>query len=86
MHSVHIAGPAEKQIDNLPDQTAKRIQAAIVALAQNPRPPGCKKLRAQPPLYRIRVGDYRVVYDVDDQAQTVLVLHIKHRKHVYRDL
>jgi mRNA interferase RelE/StbE len=86
MHSILIANPAAKQLDALPEQTARRVHAAIIALADNPRPHGCKKLRAWPPLYRIRVGDYRVVYDVDDHTQTVLVLHIEHRRDIYRDL
>jgi mRNA interferase RelE/StbE len=61
----------------------ERIQAAIDGLATDPRPPGAAKLAGRDD-YRIRVGDYRIVYAVDDGAETVLVARIARRREVYR--
>ncbi|MDQ2867387.1 MAG: type II toxin-antitoxin system RelE/ParE family toxin [Verrucomicrobiota bacterium] len=61
-----------------------RLRAAIDALGEEARPTGCVKLAHAPDLYRIRVGDYRVVYQVKDTALVVLVLSIGHRRDIYR--
>src|SRR6266567_2728356 len=61
-----------------------RLCAAIDGLAQNARPSGCVKLAGEPDLYRVRVGDYRIVYQVNDVRLTLLVLSIGHRRAVYR--
>jgi mRNA interferase RelE/StbE len=53
-------------------------------LAGDPRPHGCKKLRAKHDQYRIRIGDYRVIYEIDDKTVTVLIVRISHRKDAYR--
>ena len=58
--------------------------AAIEALADEPRPPGVKKLVGSEHIYRIRVGDYRVIYGIDDRALLLLVQRIRHRSDVYR--
>lgn len=63
-----------------------RLTSFIDALAKNPRPDGCKKLAGHGTYYRVRVGDLRVVYQVDDDHAVVLVLVIAHRRDVYRDL
>ena len=63
---------------------AHRIVRHVEALAQQPRPPGCGKLQGASDLWRIRVGDYRVVYRIDDQTRFVDVSIIRHRKDVYR--
>jgi len=55
-------------------------------LSETPRPHGCAKIKGEERLYRLRFGDYRLLYDVDDAAQTVLVLRIQNRKDAYRDL
>jgi mRNA interferase RelE/StbE len=68
----------------MPRDILRRIDAAIIALARNPRPPGAKKLRAQDDRYRIRVGDYRVIYEVDDAQLLILIVDVGHRKDVYR--
>lgn len=60
-----------------------RIVPRVEALAQTPRPLGCKKLKGGDNVWRIRVGDYRVVYEVDDKARTVDVMRIAHRREVY---
>jgi len=60
------------------------LRTAIDDLEQNARPSGCVKLAGEPDLYRIRVGDYRIIYQVNDLKLTVLVLAIGHRRDVYR--
>lgn len=64
----------------------ERVDRAIRALADTPRPPGCKKLAGQPGLYRVRVGDWRIVYEIDDSRRIVLVAIVAHRREVYRGL
>jgi mRNA interferase RelE/StbE len=68
----------------MPRDLLRRIDATIIALARNPRPPGAKKLRGQDDRYRIRVGDYRVIYEVDDAQLLILIVEVGHRKDVYR--
>ena len=60
------------------------LNPAILALAENPRPPGCLKLSGEESLWRIRVGDYRVVYQVQDAVLLVLVVKLGHRREIYR--
>jgi mRNA interferase RelE/StbE len=84
-YRLRIAGRAHRELGRLPPEVIARIQDAIDALAVDPRPPACIKLRGGAG-WRIRIGDYRVVYDVDDDAQTVTVLRAGHRRDVYRNL
>ena len=61
-----------------------RIRDRIETLADNPRPPGTVKLTAEDNLYRVRVGDYRIVYRIEDKRLVVLIVRIGHRREVYR--
>jgi len=61
-----------------------RVVARAMALSNDPRPSGVKKLRGYTSTYRVRVGDYRIVYKVDDSAQEIRLLHVADRKDVYR--
>ena len=84
-NSVFLSRRAEKFLRELRDANLyRRLRAAIDNLAQNARPSSCVKLAGEPDLYRIRVGDYRVVYQVNDMRLTLLVLSIGHRRDVYR--
>lgn len=85
-YSVEVAPKAEAQIKALPKAEAKRIVAKLANLAADPRPPKSEQLSGSPPFRRVRVGDYRVIYAVDDTARTVIVARVRHRKDVYRDL
>jgi mRNA interferase RelE/StbE len=67
-YSLEIKQSAQKELDALDDSVFKRIDQKILSLADNPRPSGCKKLRAYSDHWRIRVGDWRVVYVIDDGA------------------
>ncbi len=82
-YSLEIKPSAGKELDTLNDALFARIDRKIMALAENPRPPGCKKLKAYKDQWRVRVGDYRVVYTVDDQKLLVEVTRIRHRRDVY---
>ncbi|HEY7782074.1 MAG TPA: type II toxin-antitoxin system RelE/ParE family toxin [Ktedonobacterales bacterium] len=73
-----------KQLDDLPRAVFVRGDAHITDLATTPRAPGAKKLKGRQDTYRVRVGEYRIVYKVDDAAQEVQLLDIGHRKDVYR--
>jgi len=75
---------AEKSFSKLPKDIQKRIYAAVQHLADNPRPPGVKKLQSALELYRIRVGDYRVIYTIDEGELKILVVTIGHRRDVYQ--
>ncbi len=82
-YSVLIKASAAKELEGLPDKPRRRIAKRIQALADQPRPVGCEKLTGEE-LYRIRQGDYRVVYAIDDSEVIVLVTRIGHRRDVYR--
>jgi mRNA interferase RelE/StbE len=83
-YSIRFAESAARSLKKLPASPRGRIAAKIDALANNPYPPGTRKMTGEDHAYRIRVGDYRVVYDVFEDAIVVLVLRIGHRKDVYR--
>ena len=80
-----ILKPAQKQLDNLAPSIRLRIIPRIIALAENPRPPGCVKMAGYQDEYRIRIGDDRVRYEVIDKESLVQVLSCKHRKDAYKD-
>lgn len=81
---VKIPKSAQKQIDNLPNTVKDRILEKIESLEIEPRPFGVVKLKNSEREYRLRVGDYRVRYEIDDAKQTILILQCKHRREVYR--
>jgi mRNA interferase RelE/StbE len=81
-YAVSILRRAQKELSRVPDPAFGRICGAVRSLADNPRPTGCLKLTNREG-WRVRVGDYRIVYQIDDSARTVLVLHVGHRRDVY---
>jgi mRNA interferase RelE/StbE len=81
-YQVLIVRSAQKSLASLSKTNYERVRDAMLALAQNPRPSGCKKLTDREG-WRIRVGDYRVIYEIDDPGRTVTVLQIGHRSDVY---
>ena len=82
-YSVGVQRRAQKQIARLPATTQDRIEDVLRALANDPRPQDSRKLRGREGL-RLRVGDYRVIYEVDDDRQMVTVFQVGHRRDVYR--
>jgi len=82
-YRLSIPRGVNKRMEKLPTDVYDRVDGAILALADEPRPPGCKKLRGRED-WRIRVGDYRIVYGVDDERRVVEILNVAHRGDVYR--
>ena len=82
-YCVSLTSSAEKELHGLPNKVIARIVSRLEKLASAPRPPGCKKLKGGYKEWRIRVGDYRIVYVIDDMASTVDVMRIAHRREVY---
>lgn len=84
MYRVLLERSAERDLSRLSPELHDRAIVAIRALAQNPRPPGCRKLAGSKNDWRIRVGDYRVVYEIADAIRIVRVNRVRHRREVYR--
>ena len=80
---LEIKQSAQKELDALDDALFSRIDRKILALAETPRPAGCKKLKGYKDQWRMRVGDWRVLYVIDDAAKLVSVTRIAHRREVY---
>ncbi len=74
---------AQREIESLNDRLLERIFPRIESLQEHPRPTGCKKLRGYKDLWRIRIGDYRVIYSIDDAKKALEILRVRHRKDVY---
>ena len=81
---ITFARSARKELEQLDAWQVERIFPRIEALSLNPRPVGCAKLHGADKLWRIRVGDYRVLYSIDDRAMTIDIVAVAHRKDVYR--
>ena len=82
-HLIKYLSSAKRELNVLPQNTHKRIIKAISKLKYNPRPSGCKKLKDLD-TYRIRVGDYRVIYEIHDNVLVVLVVRVAHRREAYQ--
>ncbi len=82
-YSVEVKPAARKELEALPDNVLARVVQKMEALRHAPRPPGCKKLKGYKDQWRVRVGDWRVVYIIDDAAKRVSVTRIAHRREVY---
>ena len=84
MFHVLLERAAEYDLARLALEIHDRVILAIRSLATNPRPPGCRKLAGSKGDWRIRVGDYRVVYEIADEIRVVRVHRVRHRREVYR--
>jgi mRNA interferase RelE/StbE len=82
-YRVEVAPRVVKDLAGLPKTARLRVETAIEALAENPRPPGVKKLVGEE-AYRVRVSDYRIIYEIADAVLVVLVVRVSHRREVYR--
>lgn len=83
-YRIELSPAAARQLRKLDRHIQRRVQAAVELLADDPRPPGAKKLVGGDGEWRVRTGDYRIVYEVRDQVFVVLVLSLGHRRDVYR--
>ena len=84
MYRVEFLSSAAKEFRSLDAAIKRRIIPVIDKLIENPRPKGARKLRERKDLYRIRVGSYRVVYEIDDETRLIRVTRIRHRREIYR--
>ncbi len=82
-YTITFARSARKELERFNAHIVNRIFPRIEALAKQPRPVGCRKLQGEKNLWRIRVGDYRVIYTIDDDEQRVDVVAVRHRSKAY---
>jgi mRNA interferase RelE/StbE len=83
-YRIEFSPTAERQFKKLLKEVQARLKHRIDILAENPFPRGVKKLSAEEDLYRLRIGDYRIIYQVQGKALLILILKLWHRKNVYR--
>jgi len=83
-YTITFARSARRELERLDTRFVVRIFPAIESLAQEARPSGCRKLRGQENLWRIRIGDYRVVYKIDDGASVIDIVAVRHRREAYQ--
>jgi mRNA interferase RelE/StbE len=83
MYAVDVSRSARKEIRDLDAAVVSRVIATLRRLADDPRPPGCKKLVGSRDLWRVRVGDYRIVYRIDDARQAIEIVIVRHRSAAY---
>jgi len=84
VHEVYLERAAERDLRKLAPQDFHRVISRIKALTENPRPPGCRKIAGSKSDWRIRIGDYRVIYEIDDHTKTVRVMRVRPRPKAYR--
>jgi mRNA interferase RelE/StbE len=84
LYAVSFRRSAEKDLRKLDGVTQRRVLKAVEGLAREPRPSGCRKLEGGEDAYRIRVGDYRVIYTIEDLVRVVAIERVRHRREVYR--
>ncbi|HJN49370.1 MAG: type II toxin-antitoxin system RelE/ParE family toxin [Pseudomonadales bacterium] len=83
-YEIEVSATAEKQLRRLNQADQIRILTRVTGLSDEPRPVGSRKLRGYEDIYRIRIGDYRVLYSVEDDRLIIIVLKVGHRRGVYR--
>lgn len=82
-YSVIVAPAAKRDLKRLPAEAVRRVASAIDDLAEEPRPHGSAKLQGATDLYRIRIGDYRVIYQIHDRQLRILIVRVGHRRDIY---
>ena len=83
MYELVVRARVRKSLARLPENVYRRVSNAIEGLQKEPRPPGCRTLSDREG-WRLRVGDYRIIYEIDDEERVVTVLQVGHRRDVYR--
>ncbi len=84
MHELLIERSAERDLDRLPEAVRGHVIAKISGLGKIPRPPGTRKIVGARSDWRLRVGDYRIVYEIDDRERIIRIWRVRHRREVYR--
>ncbi len=83
-HRLEISRTAERQLRKLPADDRRRVARAMLALGEEPHPPGSRKLTGYDDVFRVRVGVYRIIYSVAGRTLVIIILKIGHRKDIYR--
>ena len=83
-YKIEITATAEKSLKKIPKKDLEKVVEAIQVLAISPFPSGCRKLKGEEDVYRVRQGNYRIIYEIIDSKLIVLVLKIGHRKDIYK--
>ena len=83
-YQVQIAPAAQRDVKRLPPEMVRKVDVAMLELEQTPRPHGCTKLEGSEDEYRVRIGDYRILYVIDDKAKLVTIARVRHRRDAYR--
>lgn len=83
-YKIEITASAEKSLKKIPKKDIAKIVEAIQVLAISPFPEGCRKLKGEKDIYRVRQGNYRIIYEIFDKKLIVLILKIGHRKEIYK--
>jgi len=84
-YTIELGPAAQRDLKVLPHEILQRVSRKIDSLADNPRPPGVEKLSGSENSYRIRVGDYRILYEIRDRVLLIVVVRIRHRREAYRN-
>jgi mRNA interferase RelE/StbE len=84
LYEVYLEHAAEKDLKKLPVQDFYRVITHVKSLAENPRPSGCRKITGSKHDWRIRVGDYRIIYEINENSHVVKVMKIRDRREAYR--
>ncbi len=84
MHKVYVEKSAQKDLKKIPLEELQKILEEIKKLSLNPRPAGCRKLTGSKNDWRIRIGNYRVVYEINDREKSIKVMIVRHRRNVYQ--
>jgi mRNA interferase RelE/StbE len=82
-YAVELKPSARKELESLPNTVLMRVIGKIESLARDPRPAGCKKLKGYADVWRVRIGDWRIVYVINDATRLVSVTRVAHRSRVY---
>ena len=83
-YEITFARSARRELEALETQLVARVWARIQALGGQPRPPGCRKVQGEEGVWRIRVGDYRVLYEINDATRIIDIAAVRHRRDAYR--
>ena len=83
-YAIEVLPAAERDLRKVHPQMRARIRGAVLKLAAEPRPPGARALKDRPGYLRVRVGDYRIIYTIEDDVLRVIVVRVAHRRDVYR--
>ncbi len=84
MYEVYLEHAAERDLKKLQAEEFRRIIPAIKSLANNPRPSGCRKITGSKSDWRIRIGEFRIIYEIDEKEKAVRIFRVKHRREAYR--